>query len=173
MDILEKRRKEARAPREAITFTGVGRTVQSQKEDADIVTILKRFKITGMLPQRVQRFTNADFREGAPTFADAMDTIRAAQTAFMRMPANVRKRFHNDPSEFVEFCSDDNNLDEMRRLGLAVPEKQPTLEPFEKLPKGEGRGSNVNADKGSGDEDRQTGEGSRAEPKGAGSSKKS
>ena len=29
----------------------------------------------------------------------------------------------NDPQAFVEFCSDEANLDEMRKLGLAIPAK--------------------------------------------------
>ena len=42
----------------------------------------------------------------------------------MTMPADVRARFNNDPALFVDFCSDEANLDEMRKLGLAVPASQ-------------------------------------------------
>jgi len=61
-------------------------------------------------------------------FQEAWDAIRAAQQSFEAMPANVRKRFGNDPAEFTDFCMDPANREEMKRLGLLVPElNQQTL----------------------------------------------
>lgn len=92
---------------------------QSQAEDADINVIVKRFGLTGKLPDNVRPPTYADF-EDVWDFQTAMNAVVAAQASFMAMPADVRARFGNDPHQFVEFCSDEKNLDEMRRLGLAV-----------------------------------------------------
>lgn len=100
-------------------------TVQSEKEDADINTIVRRFGLTGQLPTNVRVPVEADFTE-VFDFQSAMNAIRAAQESFMAMPADVRFRFNNDPERFVAFCTEERdgalvNLDEMRKLGLAVP----------------------------------------------------
>lgn len=92
-------------------------TKQSFAEEADINTIVKRFNLTGQLPQNIRMPTYADF-EDIITFQEAMNAIVNANTAFMTMPADVRARFHNNPSEFVDFCSDPTNLEEARKLGL-------------------------------------------------------
>lgn len=101
------------------------RAVQSQKEEADINTIVKRFGLTGQLPQSVRVPTYGDFGDEVFDYTSAMLAIRRADESFMAMPADVRARFQNDPQQFVEFCSDEKNLDEMRKLGLAVPKAEP------------------------------------------------
>lgn len=100
------------------------RTIQSQAEEADINTIVKRFGVTGVLPTGVRAPVFGDF-EDAFDFQSAQDALVQARESFMSMPADVRARFHNDPGEFVDFCSDKENLPEMRKLGLAVPEEPP------------------------------------------------
>jgi len=96
--------------------------VQSQRDEADINTIVRRFGLSGELPQGVRAPTYGDF-EDIVDFQSAMNAVRGAEESFMAMPAEVRSRFGNDPQAFVEFCSDEANLDEMRKLGLAIPAK--------------------------------------------------
>lgn len=93
---------------------------QSQKSESDINVIVKRFGLTGQMPSGVRAPQFGDFTQ-VGDFRDAMDAIIAAENSFMQMPADVRKRFGNDPQSFLEFCSSADNLDEMRKLGLAVP----------------------------------------------------
>lgn len=100
--------------------------VQSQKEEADINTIVRRFGVTGMLPQVAMPPTFGDF-SGIFDFMSAQNMLVAADRSFKALPADVRKRFGNDPQEFVKFCSDDKNLDEMRKMGLAVPKVEPVV----------------------------------------------
>lgn len=92
-------------------------TKQSFAEEADINTIVKRFNLTGQLPQNIRMPTYADFEDNI-TFHDAMNAIVDANAAFMAMPAHVRARFHNDAGEFVDFCSDPTNRQEAVKLGL-------------------------------------------------------
>lgn len=99
----------------------VSRTVQSQAEEADINTIVRRFGVTGVMPQGLRPPTYQDF-EGIFDFQTAQNAVIAAEKAFMAVPADIRARFGNDPARFVEFCSDIKNIEEMRKLGLAVPE---------------------------------------------------
>lgn len=102
------------------------KAVQSQKEEADINTIVRRFGLTGQLPQGVRVPTYGDF-DAAIDFKSAQLAIISARQSFEAMPADVRERFANDPQRFLEFCSDDKNLPEMRKLGLAVPEVVPPV----------------------------------------------
>lgn len=103
--------------------------VQSAAEEADINTIVRRFGLTGQLPQNVVMPEYADF-EGVFDFQSAMNLVLAAERGFMQMPADVRKRFDNDPAQLVAFVSDDANREEAKKLGLLVgdPPKDELLE---------------------------------------------
>lgn len=93
---------------------------QSQAEEADINVIVKRFGITGQLPQNVRVPLEGDFSD-ALDYRQSLDAIRLADSSFSALPASVRARFSNDPGAFVEFCMNSDNLEEMRKMGLAVP----------------------------------------------------
>lgn len=126
--------RSAYSPRKrvAVMFTGPGRTKQSEKDSCDVNLIVKRFIATGELPTGNMRspvfgdVTGVDFRA-------MMDVIAQAQASFEALPATVRKRFANDPAEFVEFCSDPANAGEMEKLGLSKakvevkPEEKPEV----------------------------------------------
>lgn len=92
---------------------------QHQAEEADINTIVRRFGITGTLPTSVRAPTYDDFSE-VVDFQTAQLAIRLAMESFQQLPAAVRARFQNDPGTFVDFCSQEQNREEMRSLGLVV-----------------------------------------------------
>lgn len=94
-----------------------GLTKQSFAEEADINTLVRRFGLTGELPQAVRMPQYADF-EDAFDYHSAMNAIVAARESFMSMPADVRARFNNDPGVFVDFCGDPVNREEAIKLGL-------------------------------------------------------
>lgn len=110
------------------TLTGLdcsvdkGRTQQSFAADADINTLIERFGVGGPMPQGVRMPVFADFSQ-VDDFESAMSAVVDARESFDAMPAKVRARFHNDPQEFLEFCSDRDNLDEARKLGLVPAEE--------------------------------------------------
>lgn len=99
------------------------RAQQEFAEEVDINTIVKRFGLTGQLPENVPMYFNADFTE-VVDFQGAMDLVRAAQESFDAMPAHVRERFGNSAVKFVEFTSNADNFDEALKLGLIRPEVQ-------------------------------------------------
>lgn len=103
----------------------VSLTVQSDAVDADINTIVRRFGITGQLPVDLPFVTNVDLSEAPDTFQGAMDILMQAQESFMKLPADVRRRFDNDPALFMDFVSIPENIEEMRKMGLAVPKAEP------------------------------------------------
>lgn len=96
--------------------------IQSDAIDADINEIVRRFGVTGTLPQVEMPPTYGDF-EGVVDYHTAMNLIADANSRFLELPADVRAKFENDPGKFVAFCSDEKNLAEMRELGLAIPER--------------------------------------------------
>lgn len=101
-------------------------TQQNFAEEADINTIVERFGITGQLPTNVRMPTYEDYTE-VVDFQTAMNSIALAREAFDAMPANVRARFHNNPAEFVDFCSNEENKEEAKKLGLLKPEEQAAI----------------------------------------------
>lgn len=103
-------------------------TKQSFAEECDINTIVRRFGLTGELPQGVRAPTFGDF-EDVPDYHSAMNAIRQADEAFFEMPAELRARFGNDAGRFVEFCSDEKNRDEAERMGLVVKKAAAPITP--------------------------------------------
>lgn len=114
---------------------------QNFRDECDINTIVKRFGITGQLPENVRMPTYGDFLQ-VNDFHSAMNAVAAAGEAFDAMPADVRARFNNDPGAFVDFCSDEANRAEAIKLGLVMPNQaEPPLssrgEPARVSPNGE------------------------------------
>lgn len=108
-------------------------TVQSDMEDADINTIVRRFGLTGEMPGNVRLPSYEDYDQ-VFDFRTAQDALIDARDRFMALPAQVRARFSNDPQAFLEFVVDPANVDEAVALGLAVkktdtPPEPPTTPP--------------------------------------------
>lgn len=95
--------------------------VQDQRDEVDINTIVRRFGLTGELPEGVRAPSYGDF-EGVTNYHDAMNAVVAANESFDRLPADIRSEFHNDPALFVDFCSDAKNLPRLKELKLLLPE---------------------------------------------------
>ncbi|AXH77912.1 MAG: internal scaffolding protein [Microviridae sp.] len=94
---------------------------QDQKDEADINVIVRDFGLTGKLPLVAVPPTYEDFAHEVDDFQTAANLMLEANRSFMAMDAKVRAKFENDPAQFVEFCSNKDNLDEMRKMGLALP----------------------------------------------------
>jgi len=109
-------------------------TVQSGKADADINTLVKRFGLDGPFPQNI-RMPMAEGFYDITDFRSAQAVIRESTESFSLLPADVRARFQNDPAVFVDFATDVDgdgklvNLEEMRKMGLAIPKKEDTIVP--------------------------------------------
>lgn len=117
-------------PRVQKFFTKPGLTRQEFKQDCDLGLIIKRFQRT---PEGRAALANASgFAEGCrfgdvsavPDFRAARDAVIAAQAKFMALPAIVRRRFGNDPAEFLDFMQNPANADEALSLGLIKPVSQ-------------------------------------------------
>lgn len=95
-------------------------TQQQFKEESDINEIVRRFGLTGQVPQGVGIPMSGDFTE-VSDFHTAMTMVRTAEAEFMKLPAEVRARFSNDPGAVIAFLDDPANRDEAVRLGLVAP----------------------------------------------------
>ena len=104
------------------------RTKQSFAEESDINTIVRRFNLTGQLPENVFVPQYGDFSE-VTDYHTAMLQVRSADVAFMALPAHVRARFHNNAAELVDFVSDVKNRDEAIKLGLVLVKPEPVVPP--------------------------------------------
>lgn len=92
-------------------------TQQQFKQETDINVIVKRFGITGELPQNIRAPAIEDFVD-VVDYHSAMNAIKAAEHSFAAMPAAVRERFAHNPQRFLEFCADERNREEAHKLGL-------------------------------------------------------
>lgn len=93
------------------------KAIQSAEEESNINTIVRRFGISGELPNQVAMPVSGDFTN-IPDFHTAMNLVRQAQEEFVRVPAEIRARFNNDPGRFMDFFDDPANYDEALKLGL-------------------------------------------------------
>ncbi|WNK12396.1 MAG: internal scaffolding protein [Microvirus sp.] len=93
------------------------RTIQEQKEDADINTVVRRFGLTGELPSDLRTPQYGDFT-GITDYQTALNSIQAANEAFMQLPAKIRSRFEHDPAKYVDFCMNPENRKEGEELGI-------------------------------------------------------
>ena len=107
--------------------------VQSAEEESNINTIVRRFGISGELPNNLRMPQSGDFTD-APDFHTAMNLVRQAQEEFVRVPAEIRARFNNDPARFMAFIEDGSNYDEALKLGLV--NKRPDPVPPSGTPEG-------------------------------------
>lgn len=106
-------------------------TRQSEMAACDIHNILKQFSQRGfeeLVRQNAAAGQYADLTN-LPDYQEALNTVIAADNAFMALPSQIRDRFQNDPAMFVAFLSDPRNQDEAIRLGLATDTRPPPPPP--------------------------------------------
>jgi hypothetical protein len=106
----------------SISFVGVSSMADKSFADScNINTILAGYKRAGVNPFQFASDPGlyGDFSD-VPTFQDAQNFIMRANDQFMTLDAKVRKRFDNDPGQFLAFVQDPSNDSEMYALGLKV-----------------------------------------------------
>lgn len=113
--------------------TGPGLTKQSHKKSTDINLIMAKYQKTGMISFGTNERPEFMSIDGLD-FQDALDTVIIANEMFAQMPSSYRKRFNNDPKEFLDFVDDPANLEEMYDLGLATRPPPPATPPVTPAP---------------------------------------
>lgn len=107
-----------------VQFTEPSMVKRAFKDECDINNIMARYQKTGLL-EHVQTHQGryGDFSD-LPDYQTALNTVIQAEEAFGSLPSSIRKRFGNDPSEFLAFVQDAENREEMQRLGLIPSPEQ-------------------------------------------------
>ena len=110
---------------------GVGKTKQKVGVEHDINKIVAKFKRTGQLPvltdskgQFVDTISVGDYQT-------CLERIRLAEETFAAYPSAFRRRFNNDPNQFLEYCdtlkSNPALAEEAEKLGIITIRKpEPT-----------------------------------------------
>ena len=111
-------------------------TQQSFKDDQDINTIVKRLGIEdGPMPVAPIDPNYYGDLTNVPDLRTILDLANDARNRFMDLPAKLRARFHNEPSELWNFVQNPENAEEAVRLGLLkeppTPETPTTSTPAE------------------------------------------
>jgi len=102
-------------------------TQVADASETNINVIMAKYQRTGQIPKVLAQPLFGDFTE-APDYRTAVEAVNAAHEAFMEVPAKIRAQFGNDPSEFIKFCSDPANKDQLDKMGLTQPPAPPTME---------------------------------------------
>ncbi len=108
-------------------------TQQHPKEECDINNIMKNFKDTGLIEHVNQHQGDYGDYSEVQDYQTSLNQVMEAQASFDSLPAEMRRRFDNDPGSFLAFVGDPANLEEMREMGLLPAAPQPAYEP-EKQP---------------------------------------
>lgn len=103
--------------RRVVVHTGPGKTEQAHKRETDMNYILKEYAKTGFMKHSKEHQGRYD-DVSVQSFQEAMFTVTSAQSMFNELPAAVRKRFMNNPAEFLGFVQNPENKEEMQRMGI-------------------------------------------------------
>jgi len=105
---------------------------QHMKDECDINIIVERFGVTGQLPVTPIEPSYGDF-SGVSDYHTALNKIKAADEAFMALPAKLRAKFDHDPNALLNFLENEANKDEAIQLGLidGEPVAQPIVSAVE------------------------------------------
>lgn len=99
-------------------------TEQCFKDDCDVNLIVKRYTQTGELPYALDRQAfYGDFTE-VSSYQEAQNIFNEAEEAFMAIPSDIRLKFENNVSKFIEFYDDPANTEQCYELGLKVKPKE-------------------------------------------------
>lgn len=100
-------------------------TRQEFVAECDINILMAHYEKNAILPPQNRKEPQYFDASEVPDFRDSLDMAREAHEAFMRVPAQLRKELDNDVYKFVEYCQDPQNIEVLRKYGLAAPEKVP------------------------------------------------
>ena len=103
-----------RKPVTADCSTG-DRTHQSFKDECDINNVIKRYKLTGTVPQHQTPPDYSDY-SNLGDYQDALNLVATANSMFEDLPFEIRKKFNHDPNELITFVSDPTNQEQAIKL---------------------------------------------------------
>ncbi len=100
--------------------TGESRTKQSMRDECDINNIMKKYKKHGKLPELIKKNPQYGDFSNVNDYQESCNIVIKAKEQFDNLSSEVRNRFANDPSKFLEFVNKEENKEEMYKMGLAI-----------------------------------------------------
>lgn len=97
------------------------RTRQEFADECDINKLMAQYEKNGILPTVNTAPANYLDVSDVPNLMEAHQILAEATTAFMSLPATVRRDFDNDALQFVAFAENPDNLEKLREWKLAPP----------------------------------------------------
>jgi len=114
-------RKAFDRTRHQTPIRGESLTHQAMAKECDINSIMAKWQKTGIIEHRNEHQGQyGDYTVITSDYQEALNAVLAADEMFSSLPANVRKKFDNDPGQFIEYASDPKNAQGMVKLGLAT-----------------------------------------------------
>jgi len=101
----------------AIKFTQPSKTKQSFKKETQISYMLDQYRKTGLINGSNKQQLVGDYTD-VPTYQEALNITIQANQQFKKLPAKIRDRFANNPTNMLQFLNDKDNLNEAITLGL-------------------------------------------------------
>ena len=101
----------------SVVDTGEGLTEQAHKNETDMNFILRDYKRTGFIRHAKDnqgRYDDISVQD----FQEAMFVVAEANNMFAELPANIRKDFNNDPSQFLGFVQNPDNQEKLQKMGI-------------------------------------------------------
>lgn len=121
MLILKETRPNG-SKRLSLKTTDESKVEQSHKDTCDINSMVARARRGAFTPPK-SRGSYGDFTS-ITSYQDARNRILACEATFFTLPAEVRKRFENNPQAVLDFLEDPANKDEAIKLGLIERPKE-------------------------------------------------
>lgn len=104
-------------------FCDEGLTEQSHKDSCDINVIMAGYNKTGLVPVCTDQVPlSGDFSQ-VSDFHTALNVVIQAQESFDLLPAEWRKEFNHDPSEFLAALDDPAQKARLLKAGVIVEPK--------------------------------------------------
>lgn len=128
MKIIEAREGSNR-PRVRTLNEEESKTVQSDRNKAEITSILAQYQVTGIMPHMAN--VELEFRDVTEfeDFADLMRQSQEAEKVFMGLPSKLREVFDHDVMKWLDAAHDDEKLEALRpkleELGVIDPPAAP------------------------------------------------
>jgi len=99
-------------------------TEQGHKKECDVNLIIQKYDRTGLI-NHVNTFVAIYGDVSSIDFRNALELNMKVGEHFNELPSNIRKRFENDPLQFISFLENPKNYAESVELGLRRNDQPP------------------------------------------------
>ncbi len=115
--------------------------VQQHLTDSNSIKDLEARHLQNNMPQMNPKIPQYLDLSSGMSHHEMLNKVTETNQAFMNLNPHIRKKFHNQPQELIDFCKESKNLEEAEALGLVpkgtfvppevTPEPKPPSTPKE------------------------------------------